>query len=233
MASSKSSSPLITDPPQELEPLTLFGVGGAASVRKNDIVTAWGEEAVALLEAITTGEYRKKRRTLLALAHAAHSGTSFGKVFALNSSYTGSRTVHYEKWMRDDPAYRQAFEYLCGTRVTPGLALRKRDAEFAEEELAALAALERSRLKLQFLSEVAVDTLESAMGAADAAWGDRVRAAKEVLDRAPETAPLQRIQDDARPADDGGVARVMALLDRARARRDTDPPGAPATAPDS
>lgn len=211
-------------PARAIDPLKLFDRGGAASLRKQDVVTTWGEEAQRLLAAITTGEYRKKRRTLLALAHAAYAGVAYSKVFALDSAYTGSRTVHYEKWLRDDPAYRAAFEYLCRRGERLGLALLRRDTEFADEEMEALAALERSRQRLALLSERAVDTLEAAMQAEDADWNARIRAAKEVLDRPPATAPAQRmvIEDDNDVASEGGIGRVVALLERARARRDKE-----------
>lgn len=157
----------------------------------------WGDAAYQRLQEIGPPHTFKKRRTILALADAAYTGQSLNS--ALKDSKTGSKTAHY-KWLEKDPAYADAYAFIVGNQETPGLAHRQRMTEIEEEEARAVTVVAAARRRLKLLSGRAVDALASALDAEIMIPGEegevfyradhtnRRLAAKDILDRNPETA---------------------------------------------
>ena len=153
----------------------------------------WGEEALLLIQAVVIGPHcRKKRRTLLKLAEAAYLNVSQAAVFRLGDC--SSKVAHY-KWRKEDEAYEEAYLYLIGDALNPGLARLHREHELDEDEALAISSLVEARTRLRLASADAVRTLVDALDATDrfgALWRERIVAANSILDRADaETAARQ------------------------------------------
>lgn len=149
-----------------------------------DQPSQWEEAAQELLDAITDGQhYRKKRRTIIALADAAYGNRSQASVFTLASC--ASKVAHY-KWRENDPAYEAAYQFLIGDVAKPGLARKQRELEIDEQEQLAISALAEARATLRIHSAEAAHTLVEALSARTShgpKWHERISAANSILDR--------------------------------------------------
>lgn len=149
-----------------------------------DQSSQWEEEAQELLASIVDGQhYRKKRRTILALAEAAYINVSQATVYRLPGC--ASKVAHY-KWRDNDPAYEAAYQFLIGDPAMPGIARQQREQEIDEQESLAISALAEAKNVLRMASADAAHTLTDALAAATShgpKWHERIQAANSILDR--------------------------------------------------
>lgn len=162
----------------------------------DDPMDKWGDEAKAMLSAITyesCGRYwRKKRLTLLALADAALLGKPKNTVWQLPDTCT---YVSYYRWIAHDPIFTAANDLLIGpvtkganSSPSRGIVQAHRDVSILEAESIAIDALAEARTMLRIASAEAVATLREALASADIRrhpqWRERIMAATAILDRA-------------------------------------------------
>lgn len=168
-----------------------------------DEQSQWGEEAQALLANIVDGQhYRKKRRTILALAEAAYINVSQATVF--RSPNCASKVAHY-KWRENDPDYEAAYQFLVGDPALPGLARQQREQEIDEQESLAISALAEAKNVIRMAAADAAYTLTEALQAKTShgpKWHERISAANSILDRsdaetATKVAPAINVIDNA------------------------------------
>lgn len=187
-----------------------------------DQPSQWEELAQDLLVNIVDGQhFRKKRRTILALAEAAYINVSQATVYRMPTC--GSKVAHY-KWRENDPDYEAAYQFLVGDANAPGLARQQRELEIDEQELLAISALAEAKNVLTMAAADAAYTLTDALLAKTShgpKWHERIQAANSILDRADtETATK--------------VAPAISIIDRAIMKVYHDPDdGMDAIAPET
>jgi len=149
-----------------------------------DQPSQWQELAQDLLASIVTGQhFRKKRRTILALADAAYMNVSQATVYRLQGC--ASKVAHY-KWRDVDPQYEAAYQFLVGDPATPGVARVQREQEIDEQEHLAISALAEAKNVLRMAAADAAYTLTDALHAETShgpKWHERISAANSILDR--------------------------------------------------
>lgn len=169
----------------------------------DDEQSQWGEEAQRMLENIVDGQhYRKKRRTILALAEAAYINVSQATVFRMPGC--ASKVAHY-KWRENDPDYEAAYQFLVGDPALPGLARQQREQEIDEQESLAISALAEAKNVIRMAAADAAYTLTEALQAKTShgpKWHERIQAANSILDRsdaetATKVAPAINVIDNA------------------------------------
>ena len=149
-----------------------------------DQPTQWEELAQDLLANIVDGQhFRKKRRTILALAEAAYINVSQATVYRLPGC--ASKVAHY-KWRDVDTDYEAAYQFLVGDVATPGLARLQREQEIDEQEHLAISALAEAKNVLRMAAADAAYMLTEALHAQTShgpKWHERITAANSILDR--------------------------------------------------
>ncbi len=165
----------------------------------DDPLDKWGEKASSLLRDITYEScgrfWRRKRTTILRLADHVLLGKT--KVSALSGPDTCA-TVSYYRWIRTDPIFTAAHDYIIGPlqsynhvgagKLETGVAQIRREQYLDEAETLGISSITEARAMLRIASAEAVATLREALASSDIRkhpqWRERVMAATAILDRA-------------------------------------------------
>ena len=123
------------------------------------IRSQWGADGWAALSAIKTGDYKKKRRTILLLAAHRSLGLPITPVF--DRADSAAKRTHYGKF-KQDPAYRAACEFFLGKK---GVATVNYNRQVEELELDALAQIERARIEIASMTHETVGVLRAGLSA--------------------------------------------------------------------
>lgn len=181
---------------------------------KRAIVSVWGEDAHALLQAIGGKEVRKKRRTILLLGAYRLAGLPLTAVFKRADAVSSG--IHYGKWKKL-PEYKAALDHILG------LATTQRDEELDDLEADGVRLLESAVVDIKSLTQQAVNVLRDGMEAEQRIiktyegeiivdetvpdYAERRQSASNILDRVQKTAKNQKTDHS------GSIATPITIID--------------------